>query len=128
MELVQKTARKTILKRALKCIDGEYDYILVDCPPQLSILTINALAAADFVVVPCKTDYLSYRGLDLLMSTIDDIEDLVNPGIQLLGIVGTLHDGRYKDHKEVIQVIKENYSLLGVTKMAAAATKGIYDI
>lgn len=127
MELVQKTARETILKRALKCIDGVYDYILIDCPPQLSILTINALAAADFVVVPCKTDYLSYRGLDLLMHTIEDIKTLVNPDIKLLGIVGTLYDGRYKDHKEVVEVIKENYSLLGITKMAAVATKGIYE-
>lgn len=127
MELVQKTARETILKRALKYIDQDYDYILIDCPPQLSILTINALAAADYVVVPCKTDYLSYRGLDLLMNTIEDIKNLVNPDIQLLGIIGTLYDGRYKDHKEVVEVIKENYDLLGITKMAAAAMKGIYE-
>ena len=79
-----------MLSRALEEA-AKYDFILIDCPPQLSILTLNALAAADAVIIPCKTDYLSYRGLEQLENTIDEVQDLVNPDLHIFGIVATIY-------------------------------------
>lgn len=127
MELMSRTARESILSRALKEVEDKYDYILIDCPPQLSILTINALAAADQVIIPCKTDYLSYRGLQYLENTILDVKELINPKIKVMGIIATLFEKNVKDHNEILRHLQENYNVLGVTKKTAAATKGIYD-
>ena len=85
MELMSRTARESVLSRALE--KANYDFILIDCPPQLSILTLNALAAANAVIIPCKTDYLSYRGLEQLENTIDEVQDLVNPDLHIYGVV-----------------------------------------
>ena len=81
MELLSRASREKILDRALREARGQYDYILIDCPPQLSILTINALSCADGVVIPVKTDYLAYRGLTQLQDSIQEIQELINPGI-----------------------------------------------
>lgn len=127
MELMSRTSRETILKRALEKVSSNYDYILIDCPPQLSILTINALAAADEVLIPCKTDYLSYRGLDQLEGTISDIKVLVNPNIEIMGVIATLYEVVVKDHNEILSLLKEKYNVIGTIKKTAAAMKGIYD-
>lgn len=127
MELMSRTARETILKREFESIKNLYDYILIDCPPQLSILTINALAAADQVLIPCKTDYLSYRGLDQLESTIADVKGLINPDIQVLGVIATLYEVVVKDHNEILSLLRDKYNVIGITKKTAAAMKGIYD-
>ena len=126
MELMSRTARESVLSRALEEA-AKYDFILIDCPPQLSILTLNALAAADAVIIPCKTDYLSYRGLEQLENTIDEVQDLVNPDLHIFGIVATLYEMVVKDHNEILDMLKEKYNVIGVTKKSALATKGIYD-
>lgn len=127
MQLTSRMARENILSRALRDVKDSYDFVIIDCPPQLSILTINALAAADQVIIPCKTDYLSYRGLDMLKETIRDIKELTNPELKIMGIIATLYEKRVTDHKEVLKAMEEKEHVVGIVKKTAAATKGIYD-
>lgn len=127
MEMLSRASREKILDRALKPVREIYDFILIDCPPQLSILTINALSCADGVLIPVKTDYLAYRGLTQLQDTIQEVEELINPGLQVLGVIATLHDTRVTDDREILALLKEEYNLLGVVKRLAVAKKGIYD-
>lgn len=127
MEMLSRASREKILDRALKPVREDYDYILVDCPPQLSILTINALSCADGVLIPVKTDYLAYRGLTQLQDSIREIQELINPDLQILGVIATLHDTRVTDDREILALLKKEYCLLGVVKRLAIAKKGIYD-
>ena len=118
MELLSRASREKILDRALREARGQYDYILIDCPPQLSILTINALSCADGVVIPVKTDYLAYRGLT---------QELINPELKVLGVIATLYDTRVGDDHDILVLLRKEYNLLGVIKRLAVAKKGIYD-
>ena len=127
MEMLSRASREKILDRALKPIKDDYDYILIDCPPQLSILTINALSCADGVLIPVKTDYLAYRGLTQLQDSIREIQELINPDLKVLGVIATLYDARVSDDKDILALLKEEYNLVGVVKRLAVAKKGIYD-
>lgn len=127
MELQGRTAREKVLSRALQPIQHDFDIILIDCPPQLSILTLNALAACDEVLIPCKTDYLSYRGLEQLENTIKDIKELINERIKILGVVATLFESSAKDHNEILDFLRSKYNVIGVTKKTVEAVKYIYD-
>ena len=125
--MLSRASREKILDRALKPVKDSYDFILIDCPPQLSILTINALSCADGVLIPVKTDYLAYRGLTQLQDSIREIQELINPDLQVLGVIATLYDTRVTDDREILGLLKEEYNLLGVVKRLAVAKKGIYD-
>jgi len=127
MELLSRASREKILDRALRPVQGEYDFILVDCPPQLSILTINALSCADGVIIPVKTDYLAYRGLTQLQDSIREIQELINPELKVLGVIATLYEKRVADDNEILTALRKEYNLLGVIKRLAVAKKGIYD-
>ena len=127
MELLSRASREKILDRALRPVRGEYDFILVDCPPQLSILTINALSCADGVIIPVKTDYLAYRGLTQLQDSIREIQELINPELKVLGVIATLYEKRVADDNEILAALRKEYNLLGVIKRLAVAKKGIYD-
>ena len=127
MELLSRASRGQILDRALRPVRGEYDFILVDCPPQLSILTINALSCADGVIIPVKTDYLAYRGLTQLQDSIQEIQELINPELKVLGVIATLYEKRVADDNEILAALRKEYNLLGVIKRLAVAKKGIYD-
>lgn len=127
MELLSRASREKILDRALRPIREEYDFILIDCPPQLSILTINALSCADGVMIPVKTDYLAYRGLTQLYDSIEEIQELINPELKVLGVIATLYEKRVADDNEILAALKREYDLLGVVKRLAVAKKGIYD-
>ena len=126
-ELLSRPARELILSRALSSVQEEYDYILIDCPPQLSTLTVNALSCTDKVIIPCKTDYLAYRGIKQLMETIDTAQTYFKPDIEVLGVLATLHDARAKDDKDILQVLREEYTVIGVIKRTVQAKKGMYD-
>lgn len=116
-----------ILARVLAPIMEFYDYIIIDCPPALSVLTFNALTAANGVLIPCKTDYLSYRGLTHLDDTIDQIQKYTRPDLQVLGVIATMFDIRIKDDKEILIEIKKRADYIGVIKNQAATKKGVYD-
>ena len=127
MELLSRASREKILDRALRPVRNEYDFILIDCPPQLSILTINALSCADGVIIPVKTDYLAYRGLTQLQDSIQEIQELINPELKVLGVIATLYEKRVADDNEILAALRKEYNLLGVIKRLAVAKKGIYD-
>lgn len=129
MQIIGKAAREKILKKALRAFEEYFDYIFIDCPPQLSILTTNALVAASDVIIPCKTEYLSYRGLRALMKTIDDIsgdEDL-NPDLKLGGIIATLFEVVVNDQKDVLELLQEKAEVIGVIKKSADAYRSVVD-
>ncbi len=127
MELLSRASREKILDRVLRPVREQYDFILIDCPPQLSILTIYALSCADGVLIPVKTDYLAYRGLTQLQDSIQEIRELINPGLKVLGVIATLYDTRVADDREILTLLQKEYNLLGVVKRLAVAKKGIYD-
>jgi chromosome partitioning protein len=126
-ELLARSAREKILSRALSEIEDEFDYIIIDCPPQLSILTMNAISSADEVIIPVKTDYLAYRGLSQLNDTIEDIKKYVNSKIKVVGIIASLYEMQIKEDKEILAKLKSEYNVIGIIKKAAVAKKGIYD-
>lgn len=126
-ELLSRTARELILNRALSKVRAGYDYIVIDCPPQLSTLTINALACTNQVIIPCKTDYLAYRGIKQLMETIETVGAYFKPDIEIVGILATLYESRAKDDQEILELLQEEYNVIGVIKRTAQAKKGMYD-
>ena len=127
MEMMTRASREKILDRALSPVKKNYDYILIDCPPQLSILTINALSCADGVLIPVKTDYLAYRGLTQLEDTIAEIKELINPELKNLGVIATLYEMRIKDDNDILQELQKKFKVIGIIKKLALAKKGIYD-
>lgn len=127
IELLSRAAREKILYRALEQVEKDFDYVIIDCPPQLSILTMNGLSAADEVIIPVKTDYLAYRGLTQLNDTISEIKKYVNDKIKVAGVLATLYEMNIKEDREILDELKSNYNVIGVIKKAAAAKKGIYD-
>lgn len=113
--LVNSLARETTLRRALKNIKNKFDYILIDCPPNLGLLTINALTASDKVLIPVSTDYLALRGLELLTQTIYKVKESLNEDLEILGIIATMYDSRTRHSGEILEVLKDSeYNLLGV--------------
>lgn len=126
-EMLSRPAREKILARALKSVENDFDYIIIDCPPQLSILTMNGLSAADEVIIPVKTDYLAYRGLTQLNDTIQDIKQYVNDKINVAGVIASLYEMNVTEDKEILAKLQSEYNVIGIVKKAAAAKKGIYD-
>lgn len=126
-ELLSRMARELILAKALESVSAEYDFVVIDCPPQLSTLTINALACTDKVIIPCKTDYLAYRGIKQLMETVDTVRTHFKPDLDVVGILATLHESRAKDDKDILELLQEEYNVVGVIKRTTQAKKGMYD-
>lgn len=126
-ELLSRTARELILSRALSKIKDNYDFIVIDCPPQLSTLTINALTCTDGVVIPTKTDYLSYRGLNQLIETIDTIKEYFKSDLKIVGILATMFVTRSKDDNDILDLLKDEYNVIGVIKQSVTIKQGIYD-
>lgn len=101
--------REYILKRILDRYKEKYDYVIIDCLPSLNLLAVNALAAADEVIVPVQAQYLSAKGLDLLLQTVLKVQANLNPILKIAGIVITMLDGRAVFQKELVQEITEAY-------------------
>lgn len=107
--LVSEVAREQALKRALNPLRQTYDFILIDCPPSLGLLTINALTASDGVVIPLECEFFALRGMALLVDTIDKVRDRLNPELELQGIVPTMFDGRTLHGREVLARVHEAF-------------------
>ena len=105
-ELASPFGTATILRDRLAPLREKFDVILLDCPPQLSLLTVNALTAADAVLVPCKTDYLSIMGISLLLETIENVRKRANPRIRTIGILPTLFNARASHDSEALQELR----------------------
>jgi len=101
--------RERALQKAFKPIRGDYDFICIDTPPSLGLLTINALTAADKVIVPVQCEYLSMRGLIQLQNTLEMIRENLNPDVEIEGILPTLMDTRTIHAKEAVEILEENF-------------------
>jgi chromosome partitioning protein len=109
MALATMIGRERALQRALDAVRDKYDYILIDTPPSLGLLTINALTASEGVIVPVQCEYLSLRGLLQLERTLEMIRENLNPDVHIQGILPTLFDARTHHGKESIEVLRENF-------------------
>ena len=106
IELVDQENREYFLKNALAPLKPLYDYILIDCPPSLGILTLNGLAAADSVLVPMQCEYFALEGITLLLQTIQNVQKTVNPDLNIGGIFFTMYDSRTRLAQDVVLQIK----------------------
>lgn len=104
-----KIGRERSLAKALAAIKPDYDFVCIDTPPSLGLLTINALTAADQVIVPVQCEYLSMRGLIQLQNTLSMIQENLNPNVVIAGILPTMVDTRTLHAKEAIQILEENF-------------------
>lgn len=109
VSLVNAMSRESILKQYLKPLRSEYDFIILDCMPSLGMLTINALAAADQLLVPVQAHYLSAKGLEQLLQTVNKVKRQINPGLRIEGILLTMVDARTNNAKEIAALIRETY-------------------
>lgn len=109
MQLVKTSDGELILRKVLNMVEQQYDFILLDCPPTLGMTTLNALVAADKVLIPVQPEYLAAKGLEQLLRTIVGIRRNLNPQIQILGILETMVNRRTKNAKEVWNMVQEIY-------------------
>lgn len=107
VDLVYKRNRERILKEALDKVRGNYDYIFIDCPPSLGLLTINAWVAADSVIIPLQSEYFALEGVSQLMNTIALVRQRLNPTLSIEGVVITMYDGRALISKQITAEIKK---------------------
>jgi chromosome partitioning protein len=109
LDLVNIFTRELVLKEMLRSIRQDYDYILLDCLPSLGLLTINALSAADSVLIPLQADFLAMKGLAMLLNTIIRVQEKINPSLEILGILFTMTNARTLHSREVIEVTKRAF-------------------
>ena len=109
VELVAALSRETRLKRALDTVKAAYDYIIIDCPPSLGLLTLNSLAAADSVLMPIQCEFYALEGVSQLMNTIELVRNNLNPSLEIEGVVMTMYDSRTKLAEQVVAEVRENF-------------------
>jgi chromosome partitioning protein len=109
LALSSMIGRERALQKALLPVRSRYDYVLIDTPPSLGLLTINALTAADGVIVPVQCEYLSLRGLIQLENTLTMIRENLNPDVRIAGILPTMFDGRTLHSREAVEILEENF-------------------
>ena len=109
IELVGMTARETLLREALRPIRDEFDYLFIDCPPSLSLLTLNAMTAADRVLIPIQCEYYALEGVGQLMNTLQLVKKRLNPALEIEGVVLTMLDGRTNLGLQVVQEVKKYF-------------------
>jgi chromosome partitioning protein len=110
VELMQRQGRERTLSEAIRPCRGDYQYILIDCPPSLNVLTLNALVAADSVLIPVQCEYYALEGLSDLMDTLGNIRATVNPELRIEGLLRTMHDTRSRLANEVSEQLVEHFS------------------
>ncbi len=111
VHLLAKTGREHVLARALQPELATHDVVLIDCPPSLGVLTINGLTAAERVLVPLQCEALSHRGVGQLLETIEDVRLFANPGLEVVGVVATMYDGRTRHARHVLAEVESRYGL-----------------
>lgn len=107
VEIVYKRNRERLLKNALDKIKADYDYIFIDCPPSLGVLTINAWVASDSIIIPLQGEYFALEGVSQLMNTISLVRQHLNPNLQIEGVVITMYDGRALISRQITAEIKK---------------------
>ena len=109
VSLVNAMSRETILRQYLDTVKGQYDHVLIDCQPSLGMLTVNALAAADRVLIPVQAEYLPAKGLEQLLSTVNKVKRQINPHLQIDGILLTMVDNRTNFAKDISALLRDTY-------------------
>ncbi|MCB0486555.1 MAG: ParA family protein [Flavobacteriaceae bacterium] len=110
LELVDKDDREYMLKNAISEIKNEYDYILIDCAPSLGLITLNALTAADSVIIPIQCEYYALEGLGKLLNTIKSIQKVHNPELDIEGMLLTMYDSRLRLSNQVVAEVKKHFT------------------
>ncbi len=108
VELLEVKEKEKILKRKLAPVVGQYDFILIDCPPSLNLLTINALTAADTVLIPIQCEYYALEGLSQVLNTVNLVQKKLNPDLEVEGVVFTMYDSRTNLSLQVVENVKEH--------------------
>ncbi len=109
IELVSTLSRETCLRRALASVSDKYDYVLIDCPPSLGLLTLNALTAATEVLIPVQAEYYALEGLSQLTNVVGRIREALNPGLYISGVLVTMFDGRTRLATEVLDEVHAHF-------------------
>lgn len=109
--LLTRTGREHALRVALEPVAERYDWVLLDCPPSLGVLTVAGLSAADRVLIPLQCETLSHRGVGQLLDTVHDVKRFTNRGLDILGVLPTAYDGRTNHARAVLDTISESYAL-----------------
>ena len=110
IELVDKENREYMLKQALASIKDQYDYIIIDCAPSLGLLTLNALTAADSVVIPIQCEYFALEGLGKLLNTIKSVQKIHNPNLDIEGLLLTMYDSRLRLSNQVVDEVQKHFN------------------
>jgi chromosome partitioning protein len=110
-QLLSKPGREYALRTALEEVTQAYDVVLLDCSPSLGVLTLNALTAADEVIIPLQCEMLSHRGVGQLLDTVHDVQRILNPGLKVLGVLPTMFDGRTNHARAVLADVSDRYGL-----------------
>lgn len=106
IELFSALGRERILKEALEPLDSAYDFVLIDCPPNLGLLTINALVTAHGIIIPLQCEYFALRGLAMLLDTLHKVKRRLNPSLEITGILPTLYNSRTRHAREVLDEVR----------------------
>ncbi len=109
IEMLDRPARETVLKRALSQISSNYDYVIIDCAPSLGLITVNALAASDSVIIPVQPEFFALEGLGKLLNTIKLVQNGINAQLTIEGLIITMFDGRTKVHTQVSNELREHF-------------------
>lgn len=109
IELVDKNKREYMLKEVLQDIKNDYDYILIDCAPSLGLITLNALVAADSVIIPIQCEYFALEGLGKLLNTIKSVQKIHNPDLDIEGLLLTMYDSRLRLSNQVVEEVKKHF-------------------
>ncbi len=109
IQLINEPGRDSLLKMKLGEVIDQYDYVLIDCPPSLGLLTLNALVAAEKVIIPVQTQYFSLRGMDQLLNTIEKVRVRLNPKLSVMGFLATMYNKQTRHSQECLQSIKTSY-------------------
>jgi len=109
VELINEPGREFILKSKLEAVGNDYDYIIIDCPPSLGMLTLNSFTAANCILIPVQAHYLAFRGMQMLLTTIAKVKTRLNPELDIMGILPTFYDKRTRHSQEVMHQLREFY-------------------
>jgi chromosome partitioning protein len=109
IELVDKEERENMLKKSLESIKDSYDYILIDCAPSLGLITLNALVAAESVIIPIQCEYFALEGLGKLLNTIKSVQKIHNADLEIEGLLLTMYDSRLRLSNQVVEEVRKHF-------------------
>jgi chromosome partitioning protein len=110
IELIDKEEREYMLKKALQSVKEDYDFILIDCAPSLGLLTLNALTAADAVIIPIQCEYFALEGLGKLLNTVKSVQKIHNPELDIEGLLLTMYDSRLRLSNQVVEEVQKHFN------------------